>query len=435
MHEYCQERLAEAPEEQRQALDRHGAYFIGFIRDRESERWGSKVPELLVEYDEELENLRAAWRWAVAGHHLAELQQSAQAFMWYTDIRSRYQDGIDTYAHAVQGLDENDPQQSGVLSFVLTLQSHLLFRQGRLTEATHQVERGLRLAEPLGKTDAITTAMYVLGTVAELKGDYLGAKRYHQEAIALSRVLDWPDIFAALKNLANVELALGHYQQAQDLFHEALALCRRRDNPLGVVLILSNFGGLTLLTDGPDEARALLEEGLELAHEIGFRMEIPYLMRNLAEAAYDLEAFEEAETLCLEALDIARENATRTGEAAVLAMLGRVMMASGRHDEGQACFRQSLELSWANQELARALETLVLLAASHVERGRHESPAQWLSLAVRHPATPHRFRTVARRLLDSLQSQHPEVELNEMMDAAQASELREVMEGILNNPA
>ncbi len=309
----CQERLAETPEEQRQTLDRHGAYYIGFIRDREPERWGTKVPELLVEFD--LENLRAAWRWAVASRWLTELQQSAEAFMWYSDIRTRYQDGIDTYTHAEEHLDENDPEQRPVLSEILTNQSHLLYRQGQLDEATRQAERGLAIGEPLGERNSIMNAAFVLGTVAELKGDYPKAKGYHQKAIAVAKAVDRPETAIAMKNLANVELALGNYQRAQDLFSEALALCRRRDNPLGVALTLSNMGGLTLLTEGPHEAQALLEEGLELAQAIGFRTEIPYLLRNLAAAAYDLEAFDEAEALCREALDIARENGTRTGEA------------------------------------------------------------------------------------------------------------------------
>ena len=430
VHEYCQEQLTTAPEEQDQALDAHGEHYFGFIRDREQHRWGSNVPALLAEYDAELENLRAAWRWAVASHRVADIRQSAEAFMWYFDIRTRLQDGIENYAHAVQGLDEDDPRHRAALSYVLTLQGHLLYRQGRLDAAVHQTERGLALAEPLGEMESINVARYVLGTVAELMGDYPNAKRHHEEAIALSRALGKPEIVIAMKNLAIVEQALGNVSQAKHLLHEALDLSRRHDNPLGLIIILSHLGGLTLLTDGPREAQALLEEGLELAREIGLMHEIANLLRHLATAAYDLGTYDEAQALCLEALGVARESGYRTAEALILITLGRVAAAQGDDREAEDRYRQSLDIAWNNREIAKVLETLIYLAAIEADRGRPEPAVRWLSLAQRHPATPQRFRAEAQRLLASLPDPLSSSESAETAET-DTSELRGVVEGIL----
>ncbi len=434
VHEYGQEQLAAVPEEHNKALDAHGEHYFAFIRDREQHRWGSNVPELLAEYDAELENLRAAWRWAVAGRRVADIRQSAEAFMWYFDIRTRLQDGIENYAHAVQGLDEDDPTHHAALSYVLTLQGHLLYRQGRLDEAVHQTEWGLALAEPLGDTESINVARFVLGTVAELMGDYPNAKRNHEEAIALSRVLGKPEIVIAMKNLAIVEQALGNFEQAKSLLHEALDLSRRHENPLGVIVILSHLGGLTLLTDGPREARALLKEGLELAHEIGFMHEIANLLRHLATAAYDLGAYDETRTLCLEALGVARDSSYRTAEALILITLGRVAAAQGDDGEAQDRYRQSLDIAWNNREIAKVLETLIYLAAIEADRGRPELATRWLSLARRHPATPQRFRVEAQHQLESMRHRIPDLEPEPEAVETNSSELRQVVEEILSTP-
>jgi predicted ATPase len=393
--EYGRERLAADPDDQRRTRNRHADYAFAFIASRERGRWGTDVPELLAEYDAELENLRAAWRWAIAAARSDDLQRSTEAFMWYFDIRTRLQDGVDHFGEAVDAFDRGAPEHRSALGSILALQGHLLYRQGRQDAATRLAERGLALGRSLGDTEAIMNALFVLGTAAELRGDYPNARRSHQEALVITRELDRPYLMIAMKNLANVEWALGQLDRARALFTEALALSRQQGNPLGVVIVLSHFGALTLLTDGPDAARPLLHEGLDLAREIGFVHEISNLQRSLAQAAFADGDLSQARTLLTEALERARETGYRTAEALTLTALGRLAAKQDGRDEAERCYRRSLAIAWENREIPSALETLLRYSTDITDA--NEQVSARLDLIVRHPASPHRVRVEAWR--------------------------------------
>jgi predicted ATPase len=97
MHELVQQyataKLQEVPEEYRAAHDRHCDYYTSRLYAREEALTGADGPAVVAALTAEIDNLRAAWDWAIA-HTAIRALRRAQFGLWYLyDAHSWHQEG------------------------------------------------------------------------------------------------------------------------------------------------------------------------------------------------------------------------------------------------------------------------------------------------------------------------------------------------------
>jgi predicted ATPase len=218
-------------------------------------------------------------------------------------------------------------------------------RQDRYEEALASVQEALRLAQAAGDQKRIGGCFSHLGDLAWTMGQWPAALRYYEEAIAIGRELDNPHLLAiSLNGLGVLKAQTGEFAGARHDLEESLALDRVTGNLWGGSVTLINLGELAYEMGDDESARRYTEEGIAVQREFGGR------------------------------------------SADALANLGRIVTRQG--DVAAAC-RYYLEAIAQAQSVnvpSLVLKTIAAAAGLRAQLGEAEAGAEWLGLALAHPA-------------------------------------------------
>ncbi len=406
----------------------HARYFADFLAERQAAlRLGR--PEALAQVAGEIENLRAAWQWAIGQGDLDLLVRAAEGLGYFLETRSWPQEGVDAFGGAhdlalraggrhgalllaweglfafrladypraqallesARALLETDPTPE-LEAFVLNYLGCVAERVGRREEARAWFESSVQSARAAGDNWALARALNNLGFFHYLAGDLTAAQESLGQALALRRSLDdRPGTAKTLLNLATVWQALQRYDQAYAAEQESLAIFRELGNRLGAAICLNNLGFLAFRQGQYLQARALYEEALRLRRELGDDWGIVVALDNLGAVACELGDYATAHAHYAEALTLAQSiHATRL-MVEVLAGLGRLAAREGQPTRAVELLAFALAHpamgSEAREPAARALaelETQMPRAefAAAVERGQALDLEAWVSQAL-----------------------------------------------------
>lgn len=402
LHQYTREKLAERSEDHRGALERHGSYFFRFLRERSEELKGAKQREGLLAMTEELENIRAAWQWAIAEEIVEEQGAAVEPLILFYDRQARYGEGVHLLREALVRLDASNPRHQLALGNVLTGQAFLYQWSSNYEEAVRLARRGLDLLRPLGESWGIMLGLDALGFAAVFTGDYAEGKRCWTEALAVAKAQNNQLKTAELLSIVGMaECWLDRQAEAEAYLDEALVLTRHLGKHTTVVYILLNLGFIHVWSN-PRKAQPVFQQGLQLANELGYRRYMPYLLYGQGWAFCGFEGYLEAQSLCKQALAVAEESGDLFAQALSLAILGRATGGLRDYAQAQSYLEQSLELAQLTQSIYATLVTMVYLADVWIQRGQAEKAAELLGLVRHHPASIKHTRDVAERLIRDL---------------------------------
>ena len=103
-----------------------------------------------------------------------------------------------------------------------------------------------------------------------MRGDYVGARDLHVEAVRLSRLTgDGVVVASPLVWLGSAELRCGEYERARAALEEALAIGRAIGQPDAIATSLQRLGETALHQGHIDEAEPLYLEMLPLSRDLG----------------------------------------------------------------------------------------------------------------------------------------------------------------------
>jgi tetratricopeptide (TPR) repeat protein len=91
-------------------------------------------------------------------------------------------------------------------------------------------EKQLAYARELGDRRGEGKALFNLGNIYAALGDYVGARPYYEQALAIRRKVlgeEHPDTATSLNNLGRLLEDMGDYAGARPYFEQALAICRK----------------------------------------------------------------------------------------------------------------------------------------------------------------------------------------------------------------
>jgi tetratricopeptide (TPR) repeat protein len=196
---------------------------------------------------------------------------------------------------------------------------------------------------------------------------------YFQKAIALRRELNLRNgLDPVLANLGSLYEAQGEYEQAKQLYSEALDILQEQGNYADAIARLNDLAGIHHAQGHYEQAIELYNQALEI-YEDGKDTDIATYAStiNLLAGTYHAqEKYAEAENKYLEALDI-RRNLKGLGEsnpdvAISLNNLGLLYADQGRLDEAKSHYEQALLIQKSlfgetNLDIATTLNNLALL--------------------------------------------------------------------------
>jgi predicted ATPase/DNA-binding SARP family transcriptional activator len=346
VRQYAEEKLKELPTEGASVRDRHCVFFLAFVQERERELvGGDRQQRYLQDIDEDLDNVRSAWRGALSSGHVEAIEGAQEAMSFYYYYRGSYREGHDAMRLAAEATPRG------------TIHARLLAKQGvfawslfRLDEAQELSSRSLGILASLGEPPDCF-ALINLACVASLRGELEVAERWNEELLAAARQAGAERIQAqALSNSGNIASLRGRHRDAIPPLQQSLALYHRVGDRLGAAAALGNlayaYRGLGELM----AASAHYEESLSYGEALRAPVLTAHHLAGLAATLLDLERPERAEGHFHASIDMFRTVGiegppTQPTEPHVFwALLGlaRALQAQRRHEEALMRFREAL---------------------------------------------------------------------------------------------
>jgi predicted ATPase/DNA-binding SARP family transcriptional activator len=343
--------------EQRPAQAAHSRYFLGAVRQLEGDLEGGRQFEALAEFEADLENVRAAWEWAVAAEEEALLLDSCRSLHLAFHVSGRYHEEVQLLQPAGSRFapqPDGSPPRPIWRALVPCVAYSAAYSGIAVPQMKREAEYCLELAEEEGDDDQAANCLLALSCFA------LFVEQEPGRAIPL-------------------------LTRSSDLFHQL-------GRPFAQQLTLAWLGWAYGQNGDAERFRTISRQALELAVAAGNLMAASAVRHNLGILAITAGEYAEAEEFCYEAL----ESAAAAGRLQSLALAqlhlallhflrGDVAGARGWADKGLAIGERinvtvTKSYAYSVLGLCAAVEGDTWLAGEFCEKNRNLSLAYYYGI-------------------------------------------------------
>jgi predicted ATPase len=244
---------------------RHAQYYVTFAEEEARLILGRDRRRVLSRHFMEVDNLRAAFAWALEQPDGEMTARLLQALLW------------------------------------------LRISQGQFAEGKNWTERALRQAEGLGETAARAQILDAAGWLGLFSGDYAGSLPYCEQAHGIFKKLSMPVETARTLLTFGIARAVTGHEEGPAMLERSLALHQELGDPYGIALSLTALGEGARMTGQAQAARECYEGASELYVSIGNVYWAAASKHNLAHAYLHDGDWRRAVALLSDLLDVARE--------------------------------------------------------------------------------------------------------------------------------
>jgi tetratricopeptide (TPR) repeat protein len=347
--------------------------------------------EAVRQLTEEIDNIRAAWAWAIDHEKFSQLGQAGRAFGWYFEFAGLHREGIAQLEPLTQALRarHHDSQWHWVLGLSLIHQALLYFRIGDFAHALEFYEESIVILRPTGDQVLLADALIFLGILMHLIGNFERALLLVHEGLVLSRATHerWFEAYA-IYNIGYIDGLLGRDEEGLGQMLAGLAIWRELGDPHYIALGL-NFLIPTLNRLGRyQEAEIYMLESIALCEQAKNRWGLGTAYRFLGLAYMGQGQYDEAQASLLKSLEVFGEYFIGWDQAITLNYLGDVLFMKGEFPAAQTTYLDALRTAvgaWSRPVPSdtllgpNALDALLGLARVWLQTGKVD---QALELAV-----------------------------------------------------
>jgi predicted ATPase/DNA-binding CsgD family transcriptional regulator len=382
---------------------KHSAYYIAWMREREAALKDRRQETMLEAMDVEVENVRAAWMYAVAQGQHEQLAQVMDVVGLYYERRGRLVEGeqlcavvVDatpnvTLAHAkawawrgafefmlghtregqaylqqsvqrLQQLNSEDWQILKAQAFALWRLGWVKIFIGEPQEARQCSEASLVAYRQTGDSWAIANVLDDISNLSWLDGDYVDANNRVEEALALRRLQgDSYGTSTSLVGLCAIAVSKGQFSDVEQWASEALCLARTAASKEHLAWVLSQLAMIQVRLGQFAKGLALYQESLALVRHLGLSQQVTDLATSLPLYYLISGDYSCARELAQQGIKLSSESGYRRGMALSLSFLGLAELCLGEYAPAQQHFQQSISLYRClnqSEELACALTGL-----------------------------------------------------------------------------
>ncbi len=412
VHQYSAAHLAQVPEEEKEALDRHSAYYTEYVASMESKLKGSELVLARAAIDADIDNIRSGWRRAVKLGHIADVRKPIKAFWCFYDMRGWYQEAEANFTWASEEIDaalhlvgETDGSAVSLRDYLRGMGGWFHLRRGKLDEAEKLLQSSLDSLRSFGASAELTDVLYYAGAFAWMTGDYPRAKAYMLDELVMAEKIGGPwDIGQASIGLGLVTQSTGEYEEAQLHWQRALEMHRSIGDQRGTAFVL-NFSCILKRTIGAyAEAQASLRECLALSNAVGDRLIYGMAMSQLGLVTQALGHHVEAVNILDESVSLLRELDEFWSLLHALLGLGEATLSTGDPSAAHAAYHEALQMAWQRQALPEVLEAMMGIARWSIQQDALEQALMLTLFVLNHPAATESTKEVARQMHEEMAS-------------------------------
>ncbi|MBN2378796.1 tetratricopeptide repeat protein [candidate division WOR-3 bacterium] len=374
MHEvirqYSLAKLKTNPKEFSHSGEQHGIYYAELLTGLEVEL-SDKRKQTLEVLSNEIDNIRAAWDWALEEGREQEIAKALKSVYTLHSSRGWFKDGETLFSRSVEKLAraagiKDKLKQKGSLTIgrLLLYQGWFNVCRGDYAKAKDLISASLEVFRRLGECSYESHALNRLGSVTLFGGDFEGARKMQEESLEAGKRAGSAIRQAhATMSLGNIARKSGDYKAAWDYYQETLELFDKGGSRLGRAVCLGNLGIVAYRTGRLEESKRLNEESIEICREFDDRRMVAEGLSDLAGVYRKLGDIDKARELFNESIEMNREMGVRSATAIALSSLATLEMEAGNLEEA---VRMTAEVAIYGKELGRPLMT----AGSYTKLGR-----------------------------------------------------------------
>jgi predicted ATPase len=401
LRQYAAERLEVDPERAERARDAHCAFYASYLASRGDaiDRFGVQREVLL-----EMDNVRAAWRWAVQRDRSVDILKLAHVLHLVLTNRGWLQEGEASFEWAAGVLrrGETTGERAVALAFALIYQGR--FRRQYYGQMGRQLgQEGLALLRAHADRRALawgTIQAYFAGGFegyADCAGPFQESLAYYREIGDLSRVTD------VLNALANAAITNGLYREAEPYCQEVLQIATEIDHPRSRGWALQTLGRIAEAGARYVEARRYYEEARKLFRATGYGPYASELAVPLGDLSLATGDYAGARAQYQNVLDSHGGQSLPREVLAAIDGLGNVALARGNVREAAHHYRRLLQVAADRGDHIR-LRALVAQARLLASRDKDRA-VEVAGLVADHPHSEARIVARASDLLAALRAE------------------------------
>ena len=341
LRQYGEERLLAMPDEHAELQELHATTYLSFVSEQEHALKGREqrgTCELMLT---DIDNIRAAWRWASTAGRSDLLRRAAVGLFLYCDMRNAFDEAVDLFREASAGI-AGQSDASRLFGLLKGLEAWFArMRRGSLFSAPIFTE-SLRILEPEGMCGELALVNLLrsfagIGEAEERRRRLTESRTYFEEVGASWEEAEALEALAWATIEVDSETALSQARKSVSI-HEELA------DPWGIAMARCTLGSLYTMAKEYDAARIQLEASLSLRQENDLDpLGAMQCIIELGYLAVEAGDWVEASQRYAEALDIAEEKRAKWAQASIHEWLSSVSEKYG--DRKQAMHHANAALS------------------------------------------------------------------------------------------
>src|SRR5882762_2611375 len=226
----------------------------------------------------------------------------------------------------------------------LYLAGNTLYDRGDYAGARKNYEQALAVYRSIGAQRGIASAYNGLGNVLLDLGQLAAAKSYYEQTLAIAREIGAKNTAAgALGNIANVLDDMGQLEEARKKHQECLQAFREVGNKRGEGSTLSNLANLLAELGNLEGAKQYYSEALKIVDQTGYRRGRGYALHGLADVLLSQDQLEAASKIAEEAQAIRRDLGEDSNLAISNMQLALIRLEQGRPTEPEPLVRTAID--------------------------------------------------------------------------------------------
>ena len=375
LYQYGYEQL-EAANEAIVYGEEHGRYFIKMLQKQAMALQGDEQAQALDAISEEIENVRAAWQWAILQMKEREIDISCRGLYQFFEIRSWFEEGYETFTWAVQHMAETEKNNALRLK-LQAFQALFLQRLGKYDQAKELLQASLQHFEAHEDVPMTAFCLVHLGNILNGQGKYSEATHLYKRGLTTyEAVSDAAGIANTLKALGNMARTHNDSSKAEMYLRQALEIAQTHRLPLiqadsyRILSMILAVGGRFM------EAKLYAERSLQIFEGLNDRHGESMAWLSLAIAFSEHEDYDDAVLCYTHSLTIRQEIGDRQGEGFIAGNLALISLQQGDYQRSITYFEQALAVFEALGAEGSKIRVLFFLSQLNHLYGRYE-PARF----------------------------------------------------------
>jgi DNA-binding SARP family transcriptional activator/predicted ATPase/Flp pilus assembly protein TadD len=362
VHQFAAEKLAESGQETA-VQSRHAAFYLTFLGEQFPGFNGPAPQEAIALVRQTLDNIRAAWQWAVAQRQIDLVRQAVEGFAQFLVLTGGGREGEETFTNALHTLQQSVADSPQSLPLLSLLASHLAWFQiglGKNQAALENITAAITLAEQADDVSSRAYGLSILGWELQIQSRYDEAKAALSEAVDLFRQTDNPlQTSLALIRLGSLYWRKRDFVQARAYYQQSLQIEQRLQNKRGINRAYGGIGLVYEFMEMYDEALLSLERALALDRELENRLGIIRNLGNMGSLHYKLGDYARALLCYQEAAKIEQESHHRSNLGTWFGAVGHSYRQLGNQELARQYYDQAIALHEESRDHFNLCATLL----------------------------------------------------------------------------